>query len=103
MKEPILKAVSMPPKVLWAPYLLAVLNFAVMFVVYLLAVGFFTSIGIFPFIKNPIFAVVGVTIGHIVLVIWGKKEPHLSTMVQSKMMLKPNKPFIKTKGRKYQP
>lgn len=77
MQEPILKAVAMPPKLFWAPMLPAFVNFigqmATMFV----------SMAAFSGHVNPLMFIVSFLLVHIIIVIYGTRDPHLSRMMQS--------------------
>lgn len=76
MKEPILKAVAMPPRLFWAPALPAAINLGLQFCFLIICLGL-TSI-------NPLWFVISIVSVHIVIVILGVKEPHLSNMTKSR-------------------
>ena len=96
MREPILKAIAMPPRVFWAPFLPAVANLAVQFP--------FMFIGMGIFDMNPILFVIPIVIVHIFLAIYGSKEPHLSTMLQTYgPMARGSRNMYKSKGTKLAP
>lgn len=96
MREPILRAVCMPPKIFWAPMLPAALNLAVQFP--------FMFIGMGVLELNPLvfaFPIVGV---HLFLIAYGSKEPHLSTMIRTYgPMAGGSKNIYKSKGTKLAP
>ena len=75
MREPILKAVSMPPRIFLAPSALAGANFAIQ------AAWMFILIGLFEI--NPIWPLATILMGHIFLTVAGAREPHLSRMLQA--------------------
>ncbi len=77
MREPILKAVAMPPKVFWAPMLPAVVNFSVQMAIMMVFMG-----GL-PGVVNPLVFVFTFLLGHIGIIIYGARDPHLSKMMQS--------------------
>lgn len=77
MREPILKAVAMPPRVFWAPMLPMVANFSVQMAIMLMLQG------AFPGRIIPDFFIWSFVIVHIFLVIYSRKEPHLSKIMQS--------------------
>ena len=83
MREPILKAVAMPPRVFWAPMLPMVANFSVQMAIMVMLQG------AFPGRIIPDFFIWSFVIVHIFLVIYGVKEPHLSKIMQAQG------PFIK--------
>ncbi len=75
MREPILKSVAMPPKVLWAPMVPALANLAVQ------TPCVFFGIAIWDL--NPLWIISTIIPVHIFLIIVGFKEPHLSNMLKS--------------------
>ena len=75
MREPILKAVAMPPRVLWAPMVPAIINFATQVPIMFIWIGLFGG--------NPIFAIATVALVHAAIVAYSVKEPHLSKMTQA--------------------
>ena len=75
MREMILKAVANPPKILWGPFLPTLMNLGIQFPI------MFMSMGIWNL--NPIFFIATIAIGHIIVVIMGVKDPHISTMIQA--------------------
>lgn len=74
MKKTILKDVAMPPKVFGAPVNLAMVNAGVFIVLHLIS----------PVEINPIFFILIMLCLHLLLVFFGKKEPHLSKLLQNK-------------------
>ncbi|MBP5344227.1 MAG: hypothetical protein J6Y85_04055 [Alphaproteobacteria bacterium] len=73
MREPILKAVAMPPRLFWAPMYVAVINITVHLSLILIMIGVMDL--------NPLWfgaSLVGI---HAFLVSYGAKEPHLSRML----------------------
>ena len=75
MREPILKAVCMPPRLFWAPAIVAGANLIVQFALMLMWVGV-TGGSIMPFI-------ITIPIVHALIVAWGAKDPHLSRILIS--------------------
>jgi hypothetical protein len=75
MREPILKAVANPPKILWGPFLPTLLNLGLQFPL------MFIAIGVFDF--NPILFVASIVGMHAVVIFAGAKEPHISSMIQA--------------------
>ena len=75
MREPILKAVAMPPRVFWAPMVPAIVNFATQVPLLFIWIGLFQG--------NPIWAIWTILAVHIVIIIYGAHEPHLSHMMMA--------------------
>ena len=96
MREPVLKAVASPPKILWGPFLPVLLNLGVQFPI------MFVSIGAFEI--NPIIFVASILLVHGIIVLWGTKEPHISSMIQALgQTYRVTKNLYKTKGNKFAP
>lgn len=75
MREPILKAVAMPPRIFWAPMLPAGANLAMQFPMMFMGMGIWEI--------NPILFVFPIVFVHIFLIVYGSREPHLSTMMRT--------------------
>lgn len=75
MKEPILRAIAMPPRLFWAPMAPAGANLGVQLPMALF-VQTFSNL-------NPLWIVVTLVIAHIGIIIAGVKEPHLSKMMEA--------------------
>lgn len=75
MREPILKAVAMPPKMFWAPFVPAAANFAIQCPLMFIALGVWDT--------NPLVFIPSVVIGHLFLIVYGAREPHLSNMMRT--------------------
>lgn len=96
MREPIMKAVAMPPRLFWAPFLPAAANLAVQFPLMFIVMGIFDV--------NPILFMVSVIFGHIFIAIYGAREPHLSAMMRSYgKFIKGSQNIYKSKGMKLAP
>lgn len=96
MRALILKAVANPPKILWGPFLPTLINMALQFPF------MFMSIGVLD--MNPIFFLGSIAGVHIAIVLYGAKEPHISTMIQAygQTYRKTNN-LYKIKGNKFEP
>ncbi|MBQ4471689.1 MAG: hypothetical protein II942_00360 [Alphaproteobacteria bacterium] len=75
MREPIFKAVAMPPRMFLAPFKIAAAN--------LVLHGAFMMIGIAAFDLNPLTPLLSAVGCHFLLIFAGMKEPHLSNVLQS--------------------
>ncbi len=96
MREPVLKAVANPPKILWGPFLLVLLNLGLQFPIMFVAIGAFEL--------NPIIFVISILLTHLVVIFWGTKEPHISTMIQAYgQTYRITKNLYKAKGNKFAP
>ena len=75
MKEPILRAIAMPPRLFWAPMAPAGANLGVQLPMALF-VQTFSNL-------NPLWIVGTLLIAHVFIIIAGVKEPHLSKMLEA--------------------
>lgn len=75
MREPVLKAVAAPKKFLWAPFELGAANLALQLTMMIMCIGIFQM--------NPFMFLISIIGGHIFLVIYGAKEPHLGSLLKS--------------------
>lgn len=94
MKEPVLKAVAYPPKIFWAPWDLAMANFALqMFLLFIIAI---------PMDINPLWVVASIVSVHSVLIAWGTKDPQLSNILKSRgpFIMKNHHQIYSSKGKK---
>ena len=96
MREPLLKAVAMPPRMFWAPFLPATINLALQFP--------FMFIGMGVLGLNPLLFVFPILFVHVFLIIYGSREPHLSAMIRAfGPMAGGSKNIYKSKGTKLAP
>ena len=75
MREPILRAVAMPPRIFLAPFIPAMANFVIQGAIMFMLIGLFDI--------NPLLSLITILIGHVLLIIAGTREPHLSHMCQA--------------------
>ena len=96
MREPILRVIAMPPKIFWAPMLPAGANLAIQFPFMFMGMGIGGM--------NPLIFVFPIVLVHIILAIYGTREPHLSTMMRTYgPMAGGSKNLYKCKGTKLAP
>ena len=92
----ILKAVANPPKILWGPFLPTMLNVGLQFPLMFMSMGTFDV--------NPLIFMLSIVAGHILVVILGTKDPHLSAMIQAYgQSRKVSNNLYKEKGDKFVP
>jgi hypothetical protein len=93
MKEPILRAVAMPPRLFWAPMAPAGANLGIQLPMALFMQTFSDV--------NPLWIVITLVLAHIGIIIAGVKEPHLSKMMESQgPFMRSYKNIYPEKGRK---
>lgn len=96
MREPILKAVSMPPKIFWAPFVPAVVNFAIQMGMMAMSVAALDV--------NPLWWIAPIAIVHFIIAGYAWQEPHLSKMMMAYgPMASPTKNIYPAKGHKLAP
>lgn len=96
MKEPILKAVANPPKILWGPFLLVILNMGVQFPLMFMFIGGFNI--------NPIFFMASIVGGHFASMALGAKDQHIGNMLQAYgSTYKATHNLYRVKGNKFGP
>ena len=96
MRALILKAVANPPKILWGPLLPTLIYLALQVSLMFMAIGVLDI--------NPIFflfSILGVNAG---IVLYGAKEPHISTMIHAYGQThRVSKNLYKVKVNKFEP
>ena len=87
MKQQVLKALANPARIFYVPYNLAVINFAVQFIVFI--VFFIISLVISKGRDtiNPLYFLISVIIVHSILAVYSKRDPQLGQMVVAKIQL----------------
>ena len=87
MKQQVLKALANPARIFYVPYNLAVINFAVQFIVFII---FF----IVDLVVNktdgkitPLYFLISVIIVHSILAVFSKRDPQIGQIIASKIQL----------------
>jgi type IV secretory pathway VirB3-like protein len=97
MKEPILKSVSRPMTLLYAPFVPAIANILGQFFI-MMMIFIITQRG------EAVFIIISISIVHLILIAVGRKDPHLSNMVIAYFNTpSKTKNIIKEKGNKFIP
>lgn len=73
MRETVLKAVAMPPRIFWAPMYPAIMNFAMQ--------AGILSVCTVAFKISPIYFIGTIALGHFIIAAYSYREPHLSRML----------------------
>ncbi len=88
MKQQVLKALANPARIFYVPYTLAVINFAVQFIIF---IGIFVADLIIMRGRdsniNPLYFLISVVVVHMILAAFSKKEPQLGQIIASKIQL----------------
>ncbi|MBP3545175.1 MAG: VirB3 family type IV secretion system protein [Alphaproteobacteria bacterium] len=85
MKQQVLKALANPAHIFYVPYSLAVINFAVQFIVFV--VIFTARLIITGNDTNPLFFMASVFIVHSFIAIYSKRDPQLGQIISAKLNL----------------
>lgn len=87
MKQQVLKALANPALLFYVPYSLAVINFAVQFIIYMIMfVGsLIITKGADP--VSPMFFLISVIGVHCIMMAFAKKDPQLGQIVSAKIQL----------------
>lgn len=87
MKQQVLKALANPSRIFYVPYSLAVINFAVQFIIFI--VIFIASLLIYGTESNvsPLYFLVSVIIVHSILAVYSKKDPQIGQIISAKIQL----------------
>ncbi len=86
MKQQVLKALANPARIFYVPYSLAVLNFIIQF---LLWVVIFVTTLLLPDVDSfsPLYFLISVIIVHMILAAFSKREPQLGQIISAKLRL----------------
>ncbi len=89
MKQQVLKALANPPRIFYVPYSLAVINFVVQFVVFIII--YVAGLVFFEFDIPPVLFLLSVIFVHMILAVYSKKDPQIGQILLSKIQLFKNK------------
>ena len=85
MKQQVLKALANPAHIFYVPYSLAVINFAVQFIVFIIL--FVGRLILFDKDLNPLIFLGSVALVHSILAIFSKRDPQLGQIISAKLNL----------------
>ena len=87
MRQQVLKALANPARIFYVPYSLAVINFAVQFIVFI--VVFIIGLIIYGADSwvNPLYFLISVIVVHMILAFFAKREPQLGQIISAKIQL----------------
>ena len=87
MKQQVLKALANPARIFYVPYNLAVINFAVQFIVFIIFFIIDLSINKTDTKITPLYFLISVIVVHFILVVFSKRDPQLGQIIVSKIQL----------------
>ncbi|MBD5391308.1 hypothetical protein HDR66_00720 [bacterium] len=86
MKQQVLKALANPARIFYVPYSLAVMNFAVLFVIF--SIVFVATLILPPHNPiNPMWFLLALIAVHMILAAYSKREPQLAQIIVAKIRL----------------
>lgn len=87
MKQQVLKALANPAHIFYVPYSLAVLNFFIQFIIWIIlfVASLILTGGKNP--VNPLFFLLSVIIVHSIIAIFSKRDPQLGQIITAKLQL----------------
>lgn len=87
MKQQVLKALANPARIFYVPYTLAVINFAVLFMAYIVIAIVWSFVGGVNSFPNPMYFLIVLIITHMILATFSKKDPQLGQIIAAKIQL----------------
>lgn len=87
MKQQVLKALANPARIFYVPYNLAVINFAVQFIVFIIFFTIDLVINSVDVNITPLYFLISVIIVHSILAVYSKRDPQLGQIVMAKIYL----------------
>ena len=87
MKQQVLKALANPARIFYVPYNLAVLNFVLQFIVFIVIFMIDLFINNVNMSISPLYFLLSVIIVHSVLAVFSKRDPQLGQIVVAKIQL----------------
>ncbi len=87
MKQQVLKAIANPARIFYVPYMMAVLNFAIQFMIFIVVfvISLITTRGKNPI--SPMWFLISVLIVHLILAAFAKRDPQLGQILSAKIQL----------------
>lgn len=87
MKQQVLKALANPARIFYVPYSLAVINFAVQFIVFIIIFVAGLIIGGINTFIDPLYFLISVIVVHMILAAFSKRDPQLGQIISAKIQL----------------
>lgn len=85
MKQQVLKALANPPRIFYVPYSLAVLNFVIQFLVFI--VIYVCGLLFFKIEIQPLFFLLSVICVHMLLAVYSRVDPQIGQIISSRLNL----------------
>lgn len=85
MKQQVLKALANPARIFYVPYSLAVINFVVQFVAFIII--FVVGLVVWKIDISPLWFLLSVILVHFILMGISRKDPQIGQMISAKIQL----------------
>lgn len=87
MKQQVFKALANPSRIFYVPYSLAVLNFAVQFIIFIIIFVVDLVIHGTDTQVSPLYFLLSVILVHSILAVYSKRDPQIGQIVTAKIQL----------------
>ena len=87
MRQQVLKALANPARIFYVPYSLAVINFAVQFIIFIVIFVIDLAVSGADANISPLYFLISVIVVHTILVIYSKRDPQLGQIISAKIQL----------------
>jgi len=87
VKQQVLKALANPARIFYVPYMLAVINFAVQFIIFIVLFIIDLLINGTDTNLSPLYFLITVCIVHMILAYYSKRDPQLGQIISAKIQL----------------
>ncbi len=87
MKQQVLKALANPSRIFYVPYSLAVLNFAIQFIIFIIVFVVDLLIRGTDTQVSPLYFLLSVILVHSILAIYSKRDPQIGQIITAKIQL----------------
>lgn len=87
MRQQVLKALANPARIFYVPYMLAVINFAVQFIIFIVLFIIDLLINGTDTNLSPLYFLITVCIVHMILAYYSKRDPQLGQIISAKIQL----------------
>lgn len=87
MKQQVLKALANPARIFYVPYSLAVMNFSIQFLIFVVIFVVVLAASRGKVAINPMFFLLSLIGVHMILAAFSKREPQLAQIISAKIRL----------------
>ena len=87
MRQQVLKALANPARIFYVPYMLAVINFAAQFIVFIIVFLIDLTVNGADVKTSPLYFLVSVIVVHAILAFYSKRDPQLGQIISAQIQL----------------